>query len=158
MAAAFIAEPWDDHWAVEVIEDSEESHRVECNLDIKTQELRSDKFFLAAYQHSGEVSLLYTVSANQKYPFCSKCSSKKGKCYRRFKKELDDAAGSEEEVDYFWKRMKTDRPGQTDNFHDKASDVDYHWSHGYNKTTIEYPIKRNSDLRDKFLIRINGNF
>ena len=86
--------------------------------------LRSDNLFLAAYQHAGEVSLLYTVSSNQKYPFCSRCSSKKCKCYRRFKKELDDAAGSDEEVDYFWKRLKTERPGQTDNFHNKDADVE----------------------------------
>ena len=90
-AAAYIADPWDYHWPVEVIEDSEESHKVECNLDIKTQELRNDKLFLAAYQHEGEVSLLFTVSANQKYPFCSKCSSKKCKCFRRYKKEVEDA-------------------------------------------------------------------
>ena len=157
-AAAYFVASWDEHWTVEVIEDSEESHRVECNLDIKTQELRSDKLFLAAYQHAGEVSLLYTVSSNQKYPFCSRCSSKKCKCYRRFKKELDDAAGSDEEVDYFWKRLKTERPGQTDNFHDKDADVDYHRRHGYNKTSFEYPIKSSSNLRDKFIKRMNGNF
>ena len=44
-AAAYIADPWDYHWPVEVIEESEESHKVECNLDIKTQQLRNDKFF-----------------------------------------------------------------------------------------------------------------
>ena len=49
----------------------------------------------------------------------------KCKCYRRFKKELDDVAGSDEEVDYFWKRLKTERPGQTNNFHDKdAAEID----------------------------------
>ena len=156
-AATYLADPWDYHWAVEVIEDSEESHKVECNLDIKTQELRNDKFFLAAYQHDGEVSLLFTVSANQKYPFCSKCSSKKCKCFRRFKKEVEDAAGSDEETDHFWKRMKTDRPGQSDNFHDSESAVDYQRRHGYNKTRFYYPIKRNSELRGKFLDRMNGH-
>ena len=35
LAAAYIADPWDYYWPVEVIEDSKESHKVECNLDTK---------------------------------------------------------------------------------------------------------------------------
>ena len=54
--------------------------------------------------------------------------------------------------------MKTERPGHTDNFHNKDSDVDHHRRHGYNKTSFEYPIKSSSNLRDKFIKRMNGNF
>ena len=87
-AAAYIADPWDYHWPVEVIEESEESHKVECNLDIKTQQLRNDKFFLAAYQHDGEVSLKFTVSATRSIHFAQNAPAKSANVLEDLRKKL----------------------------------------------------------------------
>ena len=137
-AAAYFVYPWDNHWtsALEEIEDSDESHKVECNLDIKTQELRSDGLFLAAYQQEGRVSLLFTVSKCQKYPFCSNCSTKKCKCFRKFKKILEEEAELDESVDFFWKRIKTDRPAPSNHYLEVESIQDYFVKHGYNLTNF----------------------
>ena len=75
-AAAYFGGDWDSHWTIEDIEDSDESHKVECNLDTTVQEMRNDRLFLAAYQKNRIISLLLNVCPKQKFPFCSQCSSK----------------------------------------------------------------------------------
>ena len=155
-AAAYFAAPWDTHWSIERIDDSTESFKVQCDLDFKIQELRSDGLFLAAYQHEGNVSLLFTVSKCQKYPFCSKCSTKRCKCFRKFKMVLEEEADPDESVDFFWKKLKTDRPMPSDHFLEIGSVQDYIVNHGYNLTSFEYPIKRSKELREKFINRLNG--
>ena len=53
--------------------------------------------------------------------------------------------------------MKTNRPGQSENFHDIDEAIDYQRRHGYNKTSFDHPIKRNAELREKFISRMNGH-
>ena len=74
-AASHFGGDWDNHWIVGEIEETDESCKVECNLDINFQQLREDRLFLAAFQKDGLVSLLFTVSPKQKYPFCVQLKS-----------------------------------------------------------------------------------
>ena len=107
------------------------------------QELRNDRLFLVAYQKDGKISLLFTVSPKQKYPFCSSCSSKKCKCFRIYKKALEDEGDTDE---YFWKRLITERPEPSDHYLEIQSINDYVDRHGYNMTNFNYPIKRDVDF------------
>ena len=59
-----------------------------CNQDIGVQTLCEEGRFLAAIQSDGNVTLLFTVGAKQKFPLCSKAScSRKVKClcYKKYK-------------------------------------------------------------------------
>ena len=89
-AAAYFAGDWDSHWTIGDIEDTDESFKVVCNPDLSIQQLRDDSLFLGAYHKDGVVSLLFTVSAKQKFPFCAKCPSKKCKCFQQFQKTLEN--------------------------------------------------------------------
>ena len=157
-AAFYFGGNWDTHWTVGDIEDTDESYKVECNPDIHLQQLRDDTLFLAACQKDGVISLLFTVSPKQKYPFCSKCSSKKCACFRRFKKALEEQADPDESMDYYWKRLKTERPQPCEHFLEIPSTDDHFMRHGYNLTTFEYPIKRDRNLQEKFIERFHGKF
>ena len=95
-----------------------------------------------------------TVNAKPKFPFCSKCPSKKCKCFQQFQKTLEEAMDQDESADFYWKRERTERPEPSDHFLEIASKDDYF---GFNVTHFEYPIKRDTSLRDKFVGRINGN-
>ena len=148
---------WDSHWTIGDIEDTDASYKVECNLDLSLQQLRDDRLFLAAYQKDCVISLLFTVSPKQKYPFCSKCSSKKCGCFRRFKKALDEQIDPDESAHYYWKRLKTDRPQPNGHFLEIPSTDDHFLRHGYNLTPFQYPIKRDENLQEKFVERLNGN-
>ena len=120
--------------------------------------MRDDSLFLGAYHKDGVASLLFTVSAKQKFQFCSKCPSKKCKCFQPFQKTLDEAMDPDESADFYWKRKRTERPEPSDHFLEIDSRDDYFAKHGFNLTNFEYPIKRDTTLRDKFVERINGNF
>ena len=156
-AASYFGGEWDRHWTIEDIEASDESHKVECNLDTTVKELRNDRLFLAAYQKNGIISLLFTVSPKQKFPFCSQCSSKKCKCFRSFQNAKEEEGDPDESVDLFWKRLRTERPEPSDHFLEMSSVEDHFGRHGYNLTSFEYPIKRDHILRDKFVDRLKGN-
>ena len=43
----------------------------------------------------GRVSLLFTVGAKQKIPFCSKCSSSKCLCFKTYKRLVNEAMEEE---------------------------------------------------------------
>ena len=64
----------------------------------------------------------------------------------------------DESADFYWKRKRTERPEPSDHFLEIDSRDDYFAKHGFNLTNFEYPIKRDTTLRDKFVERINGNF
>ena len=131
-AASYFGGEWDRHWTIEDIEASDESHKVECNLDTTVKELRNDRLFLAAYQKNGIISLLFTVSPKQKFPFCSQCSSKKCKCFRSFQNAKEEEGDPDESVDLFWKRLRTERPEPSDHFLEMSLIEDHFERHGYN--------------------------
>ena len=63
----------------------------------------------------------------------------------------------DESADFYWKRKRTERPEPSDHFLEIDSKDDYFAKHGFNVTNFEYPIKRDTSLRDKFVGRINRN-
>ena len=65
-AAAYFGGDWDSHWTIEDIEDSDESHKVECNLDTTVQEMRNDRLFF----RRTELSPFFLLSSrNKNFPF-----------------------------------------------------------------------------------------
>ena len=153
-AAAYFAADYENHWSFTEMRDTDQSFKVECNLDIETQLLREDDLFLAAYQKNGVVSLLFTVSSRQKYPICSNCATKRCKCFRRYQKAVNDVDANREE---FWQRRRTDRPEPLDHYLEISSQEDYIRRYGHNRTSFAYPISRDEDLKVKFIRRTNGS-
>ena len=153
---------WEDHWIVNDLEDTDLSYKVFCNPDISVQTLSAEGRFLAAIQKDGNITLLFTVGKKQKFPLCSNVScSKQTKCicFKKYKKLLEEHDGSEdEEADYYWNRRTRTKPDVINHFLSSISVEDHNRRHGYNRTKIEYPIKRSIEIQNKFLDRVDGVF
>ena len=151
---------WEDHWSIDDLEDSDLSYKVFCNKDIRVQTFLETDRFLAAIQDNGRVTLLFTVWSKQKFPLCSNVNcSKQSKCicYKRFKKILDDEE-NEGDATYYWNRRTCATPAAIEHFLKNLPTDQHHRKHGFNKTKIEYPIKRCPVMQQKFLHRLEGVF
>ena len=152
---------WDDHWTVNDLDDEDMSYTVFCNQDIKVQTFHEEGWFLSAIQIEGEVTLLFTVGRKQKYPMCSKVKcSKQAKCicYKKYKKILEEEGDDDDDTNYYWDKRSTKKPVLVDHFLDSEPDEEHFRKHGYNRTSLEYPIKRSLELQDQFLNRLKGSY
>ena len=86
---------------------------------------------------------------------CSK--SPKCICYKRYKKILEEDE-NDDDSNYFWDRRSRRKASLIDNFLENLPIDEHHRKHGYNKTKIKYPIKRNHEMQRKFLDRLDGIF
>ena len=118
-AAASYFPRWEDHWSIGDLEDTDMSYKVFCNQDVQIQTFLDTDRFLAAIQHEGQVTLLFTVWRKQKFPLCtnSSCSKQtKCLCYRKYKKILDEEENDGEST-YYWDRRTRQNPAVIDHFY-----------------------------------------
>ena len=157
-AAASLFPMWEYHWSIGDLEDTDMSYKVFCNQDARKQTFLDTDRFLAAIQHEGRVTLLFTVWRKQKFPSCTNMScSKQTKClcYRKYKKILDEEENDGEST-YYWDRRTRPTPAVIDHFLQDLPSDQHHLKHGHNHTKMLYPIKRCPELQQKFLYRLDG--
>ena len=153
---------WEEHWTVDDLEETDMSYRVFCNQDIKVQTFCDEDSFLSAIQVDGEVTLLFTVGRKQKFPLCSKinCSKQvKCICYKKYKNILNEEDDNDDDDDsnYYWNRRSSKQQTLVEHFLDSYSSInDHQRNHGFNRTTLQYPIKRSPELQNRFLDRLQG--
>ena len=161
-AVASFFPDWEDHWTIDDLQETDMSYKVFCNPDIRIQTFIDQKRFLSAIQIDGEVTLMFTVGAKQKFPLCSSinCSKQtKCLCYRKYKKILEeDRDENEVGSNYYWERRTRQKPAVVDHYLENLPLDEHHRKHGYNKTILEYPIKRCPEMQMKFLRRLDGFF
>ena len=95
--------------------------------------------------------------------FCSNCSSKKCKCFFKYKPKIrgnenDSCESKEDTTEFHWERRKTHRSNPRDGYREILELNDHFKRYGYNLTPFEYPIKRDPVLQAKFANRMNGQF
>ena len=136
------------------------SYKVLCNPDIRIQTFLDEGRFLAAIQINGQVTLMFTVGRKQKFPLCSNvnCSKQtKCLCYKKYKKILEENE-NDSDSNYYWDRRSRQKPPLVEHFLDSLPISEHHRKFGYNKTKIKYPIKRNCEMQQRFLYRLDGVF
>ena len=160
--AASLFPNWDDHWTIDEIEDTDLSYQVFCNRDISIQTFLEEGRFLAAIQVDGDVTLLFTVGSKQKFPLCSRINcSKQTKCicYRKYKRILDGEGHEDEDrPSYYWEKRTREKPACVEHFLEDLPIQEHHRHHGYNRSSLEYPIKICPQLQQKFLKRLEGSY
>ena len=161
-AAEYLLGNYDDHWILPPPSDDDEMHNISINDDVSAQCLidQIDECFLGAYQIEGKVSVLFTVSQKQKVPFCTNCSSKKCKCFFKYKNKIrgNDNDSCESNEEFHWERRKTQRANPRDDYREILDLNEHYKRYGYNLTPFEYPIKRDPDLQEKLVNRMKGQF
>ena len=81
-------------------------------------------------------------------------------CYTRKYKKILEEDREENEVgsNYYWERRTRQKPAVVDHYLENLPLDEHHRKHGYNKTILEYPIKRCPEMQMKFLRRLDGFF
>ena len=79
-----VGDTWRDKWELDLeeIRNANHNYDVLLNQDTNHHELRNDDLYLAAVVRKEDISILFTVNSSQKFPFCSKCSHQKCKCFK----------------------------------------------------------------------------
>ena len=105
--------------------------------------LETDLFLAAVRQNRNEqnkVSLLFTVNAAQKKPYCSICLSKYCRCYQKYKRFLvDENGGDQDNLEFYWQKRLTIKPTPAQHYIDQFEDE--RQIYGWNSTKFEIPIK-----------------
>ena len=160
-AAEYLIGSYETYWDIQLPNDQDTTHTINFNNDISVQCLRDEgsELFLGAYQTNGLVTLLYTVSRKQSIPFCSACASKKCKCFHGYKSAIREASveNGRDAPEFHWERRNTEQE-PIGNYSDNLELSEQYRKYGYNITSFEYPIKRDSGLQKKFVNRQKGQF
>ena len=142
--------PWNNQWPVDL--DDIDVHEVNYNIELQYTEdfvtLREDDIFLAAIKRSDKdkTSILFTLNALTKTPYCNLCSKKPCKCFRMYKKKVSEV---NPDADQFWQRRKVvkDLPKHYDADDEESQHFSYY---GCNIEKLLYPIHRNEEVQTKF--------
>ena len=129
--------------------------------------LKDDKLFLAVVTGvKGRVSLLFTVGAKQKIPFCSKYSSSKCLCFKTLERLVNEAMEEENRMNlneenqdntFLWERRQENNNEPLDDCRENLSYNEHISNYGFNFYTFEYPIEKDKFISKKFLDSVNGS-